>query len=252
MKRLLDLLRINEVRFTFIVLSVMTIASAISLKGNLMSGGAVPCMYDIYLVGTLHMVSSYCVPFILFYILFVERYNQRPMQVIRERKVSNVWKRSVFDLVILTIFFTIYVLILTIIAGLLLTDEFYNWNEPVSRCVAWSGRICEEQPSFVLLVVSYIVETFETFLVTGIVMLGVWWCTNKEWAGYIASIALITVDKVDKNKSLLFAKYYISSETYKKGLSISTNIIYPLLAAIIVFALVNVLVRFKKKEFLGS
>ena len=38
----------------------------------------------------------------------------------------------------------------------------------------------------------------------------------------------------------------------KKGLSISTNIIYPLLAAIIVFALVNVLVRFKKKEFLGS
>lgn len=66
MKRLLDLLRINEVRFTFIVLSVMTIAGAISLKGNLMSGGAVPCMYDIYLVGTLHMVSSYCVPFILF------------------------------------------------------------------------------------------------------------------------------------------------------------------------------------------
>ena len=50
----------------------------------------------------------------------------------------------------------------------------------------------------------------------------------------------------------MFAKYYISSETYKKGLSISTNIIYPLLAAIIVFALVNVLVRFKKKEFLGS
>ena len=90
MKRLLDLLRINEVRFTFI-------AGAISLKGNLMSGWAVPCMYDIYLVGTLHMVSSYCVPFILFYILFVERYNQRPMQVIRERKLSNVWKRSVFD-----------------------------------------------------------------------------------------------------------------------------------------------------------
>ncbi len=71
-------------------------------------------------------------------------------------------------------------------------------------------------------------------------------------AGYLASIALITVDKADKHKSLIFAKYYISSETYKKGLSISTNIIYPLLAAIIVFALVNVLVRFKKKEFLGS
>ena len=207
---------------------------------------------DIYLVGVLHVVSTFCVPFVLFYILFVERYNQRPMQVIREGSVSNVWKRSVVDLLILTVFFILYVFVLTTIAGLVFTDRFYNWNELNSRCVAWSGRICEEQPSFVLLLISYIVETFETFLVTGIVMLGVWWGTNKEWAGYLASIALITVDKTDKHKSLIFAKYYISGETYKKGLSISTNIIYPLLAAIIVFVIVNVLVRFKKKEFLGS
>ena len=39
MKRLVDLLRINEVRFTAIVLSVMTIGAVISLRGNLMSGG---------------------------------------------------------------------------------------------------------------------------------------------------------------------------------------------------------------------
>ena len=51
---------------------------------------------------------------------------------------------------------------------------------------------------------------------------------------------------------VIFTRYYISGGVYKKGLSVSTNIIYPLLAAIIVFALVNVLVRFKKKEFLGS
>ena len=97
MKRLVDLLRINEVRFTAIVLSVMTIGAVISLRGNLMSGGAVPCMYDIYLVGVMHVVSTFCVPFALFYILFVERYNQRPMQVIREGRVINVWKRSVVD-----------------------------------------------------------------------------------------------------------------------------------------------------------
>ena len=108
MKRLVDLLRINEVRFTAIILSVMTIAALISLKGNLMSGGAVPCMYDIYLVGVMHVVSTFCVPFALFYILFVERYNQRPMQVIREGRVINVWKRSVVDLFILTVFFTLY------------------------------------------------------------------------------------------------------------------------------------------------
>ena len=42
MKRLVDLLRINEVRFTAIMLSVMTIAAVISLRGNLMTGGGVP------------------------------------------------------------------------------------------------------------------------------------------------------------------------------------------------------------------
>lgn len=141
MKRLVDLLRINEGRFTAIILSVMTIAALISLKGNLISGGAVPCMYDVYLVGVLHVVSTFCVPFVLFYILFVERYNQRPMQVIREGSVSNVWKRSVVDLLILTVFFTLYVFVLTTIAGLVFTDRFYNWNELNSRCVAWSGRI---------------------------------------------------------------------------------------------------------------
>lgn len=252
MKRLVDLLRINEVRFTAIVLSVMTIGAVISLRGNLMSGGAVPCMYDIYLVGVMHVVSTFCVPFALFYILFVERYNQRPMQVIREGRVINVWKRSVVDLFILTVFFTLYVFVLTTIAGLVLTDRFYNWNELNSRCMAWSGRICEEQPSFVLLLISYIVETFETFLAAGIIMLGVWWGTNKEWAGYLASIVLITVDKAGVCDGIIFSKYYIAGATYKKGLSISNNVIYPLLAAIIVFALVNVLVRFKKKEFLGS
>ena len=34
MKRLVDLLRINEVRFTAIILSVMTIAALISSKGD--------------------------------------------------------------------------------------------------------------------------------------------------------------------------------------------------------------------------
>ena len=69
MKRLVDLLRINEVRFTAIILSVMTIAALISLKGNLMSVGAVPCMYDIYLVGVLHVVSTFCAICTFLYII---------------------------------------------------------------------------------------------------------------------------------------------------------------------------------------
>ena len=69
MKRLLDLLRINEVRFTFIVLSVMTIAGTISLKGNLMSGGAVPCMYDISGRGAACCVNILCAICTFLYII---------------------------------------------------------------------------------------------------------------------------------------------------------------------------------------
>ena len=45
MKRLVDLLRINEGRFTAIILSVMTIAALISLKG--ISGRGTACCVNI-------------------------------------------------------------------------------------------------------------------------------------------------------------------------------------------------------------
>lgn len=253
MKRMADLLRVNETGFTAIIIAAMTIAGVISLMGNLGTYGTdvASCLYDIYIVGVLHMVSTLCVPVILFYIIFVERFNQRTMQVIRELKVSNVWKRSVIDLLILCVFFTLYVFVLTTIVGLVCTKEFYNWGEIYSRCAAWTGKVCEEQPSFIMLLAAFLAETFETFLVTGIVMLGVWWCTNKEWAGYITAIALITIDKTYNNKGLIFAKYYISGSTYRKGIHIGMNIVYPLIVALVVFVIVNALCRLKKKEFLG-
>ena len=153
----------------------------------------------------IHLVFHCCC-----FIHYVERHNQRIMQVVRERTVNDVWKRCVIDLLILCTFFTVYVFALTTIVGLLRTNTFYNWGEQYSRCAKWLGKVCEEQPSFVMLLVAYVIETFQCFLITGIVMIGVWWCTNKEWA------------------------------------------IYPLIVMVIIFVLVNVAVRFKKKEFLGT
>lgn len=42
MKRLVDLLRVNESRFTAIILGAMTIAAVINFNGQLGSGGGVP------------------------------------------------------------------------------------------------------------------------------------------------------------------------------------------------------------------
>ena len=252
MKRLVDLLRVNESRFTAIILGAMTIAAVINFNGQLGSGGGVPCLYDVYIIGILHVVDTFGVPLLLFYTLFVERHNQRIMQVVRERTVNDVWKRCVIDLLILCTFFTVYVFSLTTIVGLLRTNAFYNWGEQYSRCAKWLGKVCEEQPSFVMLLVAYVIETFQCFLITGIVMIGVWWCTNKEWAGYVSAIALITIDRSFESPGLIFGSYQVSSYTYKVGLNLGVNIIYPLIVMVIIFVLVNVAVRFKKKEFLGT
>ena len=182
MKRLVDLLRVNESRFTAIILGAMTIAAVINFNGQLGSGGGVPCLYDVYIIGILHVVDTFGVPLLLFYTLFDERHNQRIMQV----------------------------------------------------------------------VVAYVIETFQCFLITGIVMIGVWWCTNKEWAGYISAIILITIDRSFESHGLIFGSYQVSSYTYKVGLNLGVNIIYPLIVMVIIFVLVNVAVRFKKKEFLGT
>lgn len=77
-------------------------------------------------------------------------------------------------------------------------------------------------------------------------------CTNKEWAGYISAIILITIDRSFESHGLIFGSYQVSSYTYKVGLNLGVNIIYPLIVMVIIFVLVNVAVRFKKKEFLGT
>ena len=72
MKRLVDLLRVNESRFTAIILGAMTIAAVINFNGQLGSGGGVPCLYDVYIIGILHVVDTFGVPLLLFFVgLFV-------------------------------------------------------------------------------------------------------------------------------------------------------------------------------------
>ena len=104
-----------------------------------------------------------------------------------------------------------------------------------------------------MLLVAYVIETFQCFLITGIVMIGVWWCTNKEWAGYISAIILITIDRSFESLGLILCSLSGNQAIHTKvGLNLGVNIIYPLIVMVIIFVLVNVAVRFKKKEFLGT
>lgn len=106
MKRLVDLLRVNESRFTAIILGAMTIAAVINFNGQLGSGGGVPCLYDVYIIGILHVVDTFGVPLLLFYTLFVERHNQRIMQVVRNAQLM-MYERCVIDLLICVRFYGI-------------------------------------------------------------------------------------------------------------------------------------------------
>lgn len=54
----------------------------------------------------------------------------------------------------------------------------------------------------------------------GLIMLAVWWITDKKWAGYLATIVIMSVEYYDSNgvisTGLLWRKYVMNYSVYKK------------------------------------
>lgn len=60
------------------------------------------------------------VPFVLFYILYVERHNFSAMMVIRYKNKSSIWKKCVKDLALMCAIAAIYTYIVATVSGLCL------------------------------------------------------------------------------------------------------------------------------------
>lgn len=107
-----------------------------------------------------------------------------------------------------------------------------------------------------LISIVFILQTFTVIFVMGLIMLAVWWITDKKWAGYLATIVIMSVEYYDSNgvisTGLLWRKYVMNYSVYKKGILWGKNILMPIAVCIVVLIITSFAVRFKKKEFINN
>lgn len=115
---------------------------------------------------------------------------------------------------------------------------------------------CEAAPSFALISAVFILQAFAVIFVMGLIMLAVWWITDKKWAGYLAAMVIVSVEYYDADGAistgLLWRKYVMTYSVYKKGILLGKNILMPIAVCIAMLLVTSLIVRLKKKEFINS
>ena len=131
----------------------------------------------------------------------------------------------------------IYTYIVATVSGLLLTHTVYNWNIEDSRCFDQTRQLCQFPPSLPFISFTYILQSFSVFFIMGLIMMALWWISDKKWVGYLCAIVVMLIQ---------------SNGLYRKGINIPNNILLPIVASVSVLIVTSLLVRLKKKEFLEN
>ena len=253
MRRIQELFMINDKGMSLVLLIIITV-SIPTINRKTMYYNGFPCVYDFYINTSLYIVITFLVPLILFYILYVERYNFSAVVVVRKKNKMDIWSGCVKELAAMSLISAIYVYIITTISGLLMTHTMYNWNQETSRCYNSIGKISDMHPSALLLGVIFTFQIFCIIFIMGILMLAMWWISDRKIYGYLFAFVIILIeyyDKFDKvSKGILWRRTVISYILYKKELDVCRYIIIPLVMLFCTVILTSAAVRFKKKEFI--
>ena len=257
MRKLKELISINDRGMSIVMIVAITILLPNTvLKGLGIPSGAKACLYDVYIGVGIYYVSRLLIICALFYILYAQRYNFSVMMITRHKHIYDIWKRCVKDLAILSVAISVYIYIATTIAGICIKRKICNWEDETSMCYSFIHMPCELTPSFLLISIVFILQTFTVIFVMGLIMLAVWWITDKKWAGYLATIVIMSVEYYDSNgvisTGLLWRKYVMNYSVYKKGILWGKNILMPIAVCIVVLIITSFAVRFKKKEFINN
>ena len=242
MRKIRELLSVNDKGMSIVMLVVITIL----LPNTILRGLGIPsdteaCLYDVYIGIGIYYVSRLLTICSLFYILYVQRYNFSVMMITRHKHIYSIWKRCVKDLAI---------------PGICIKRKIYNWEDEVSTCYKAIHMPCEAAPSFALISAVFILQAFAVIFVMGLIMLAVWWITDKKWAGYLAAMVIVSVEYYDADGAistgLLWRKYVMTYSVYKKGILLGKNILMPIAVCIAMLLVTSLIVRLKKKEFINS
>ena len=223
MRKIRELLSVNDKGMSIVMLVVITIL----LPNTILRGLGIPsdteaCLYDVYIGIGIYYVSRLLTICSLFYILYVQRYNFSVMMITRHKHIYSIWKRCVKDLAILSAVIAVYIYIATTIAGICIKRKIYNWEDEASTCYKAIHMPCEAAPSFALISAVFILQAFAVIFVMGLIMLAVWWITDKKWAGYLAAMVIVSVEYYDADGAistgLLWRKYVMTYSVYKLSL----------------------------------
>ena len=257
MRKIRELLSVNDKGMSIVMLVVITIL----LPNTILRGLGIPsdteaCLYDVYIGIGIYYVSRLLTICSLFYILYVQRYNFSVMMITRHKHIYSIWKRCVKDLAILSAVIAVYIYIATTIAGICIKRKIYSWEDEASTCYSAIHMPCEAAPSFALISAVFILQAFAVIFVMGLIMLAVWWITDKKWAGYLAAMVIVSVEYYDADGAistgLLWRKYVMTYSVYKKGILLGKNILMPIAVCIAMLLVTSLIVRLKKKEFINS
>lgn len=252
MKRIKTLLNVNEIAFSVVILLAIMIVIPTELVLRLVSPAIVfqqgeGCVYDAFIITSEYSIWLYILPFLLLYILYIEKYQLNPAVVLRKKTIKNVWKDVLTDLLLMDIVFSIYITVITFIMGRLMTGTICNWSEQNSRAYHFNGDIIENPPSVVFIVITFFVIVFALIFVAGSITLYLWWITNWQWVGFIAAIVLVSIESVLKN-GFLWKVYRLDRNVYMDGIYIGWQILYPVILCISLYSLMTLTVQ--RKDFL--
>ena len=214
---------------------ILKLVSQSVINGN-------PCLYDALISVNVSTMWRYVVPFVLFYVLYIQKYDLNSAIVIRRKNVRNVWINSQINMVVAAGFFSAYITVVTLIAGYLMTGKVYNWDEKFSKAFMATGDIVQNRPSLWLFIIAFVIEVFAILYVSGTLMMIMWWLTNNQWAGFLAALA---VSSFENMAYMGFFTYYykLRGNIYMNGVQIWRNILYPLILCLAVSLVTTVIIR---------
>lgn len=249
MKRLKLLFDASDITLTaavFVLITALVPMEIILRLINQVKVKGIPCLYDAFINVNMGAVWRYVIPFVLFYVLYVQKYDMNSAIVIRRKNVRRVWLNSQINMVVAAAFFSLYCAVVTGIAGWLMTGKVCNWGEKFSRAYFATGDIVLNQPHLWLLVVAFIIDTFVCLYVSGTIMILILWITDKQWIGFLVAIAVISFEHLSCRGFLSFY-YTLKVNIFTTGVAPWKYIIYPLMLSFVTALLTTVTIR--RKDF---
>lgn len=121
MKKLKLLFNVSEAALTAAVFVLVTALVPMDIILKLVSQSVIngnPCLYDVLISVNVSTMWRYVVPFVLFYVLYIQKYDLNSAIVIRRKNVRNVWINSQINMVVAAGFFSAYITVVTLTAGI--------------------------------------------------------------------------------------------------------------------------------------